>query len=82
MLIESPSFWIANGKFLDDIREHKGKWPQRMFLAMGGKEYSGTRNGNRTDVDGLLSGYFKEFVQLMEPKELQTGKEFKLLDHV
>jgi len=75
MLIESPSFWMANGKFLDDIQEYGAKWPKRMFFAMGKKEYSGTRNGNRTDVDTLLSGYFNSFVEIMENKGLQKGRE-------
>lgn len=44
LLVESPSFWISNESFLyTDIAKYEGEWPQRVFMAMGTKEYSGTR---------------------------------------
>lgn len=50
-LVESPSLWIDEGRYLDQVlipaaRDPKTHWPGRMFLGMGAKEHSGTRGGN------------------------------------
>ena len=37
LLVESPSFWMAEGKVLEDVLRYDGGWPQRVFLAMGTK---------------------------------------------
>ena len=37
LLVESPSLWIDDAKFLNTLKEYTGPWPQRMFLAMGDK---------------------------------------------
>ena len=46
-LIESPSLWIDDGGYLSraalPAASHRGAWPSRTFLAMGGREHSGTR---------------------------------------
>jgi len=54
LIIESPSFWMAEGRFLEEVVAHKGPWPPRMFMAMGSSEYSGTRGEHRPDVDSFL----------------------------
>lgn len=47
VLAESPSLWIAEGRFLGDLWEHKGALPERLFLGCGTKEYSATRDHER-----------------------------------
>lgn len=76
VLVESPSFWHAGGRFLEDVRRHTGPWPERMFLAMGTREYSGTRQEKRPDVDKLLSDYFLDCVHILEKRGLRKEQHF------
>lgn len=46
---------MAEGRALYDTLAHKGPWPERLFLAMGTKEYSGLRDGEGPEVDTLLA---------------------------
>lgn len=39
ILVESPALWVGDGEFLKRTTSHQ-RWPQRVFMAMGGKEYS------------------------------------------
>jgi hypothetical protein len=32
ILAESPSLWIAEGRFLEDLAAHKGRLPERLFI--------------------------------------------------
>lgn len=58
LLVESPSLWIGNEQFLNqDIAQYSGEWPQRVFLAMGGQEYSGIRKVKGPQWDALLANY-------------------------
>ena len=42
LLVESPSLWIAEERFLrEDVAGYRGEWPQRVFVGMGSREYSG-----------------------------------------
>ncbi len=48
VLAESPSLWIAEGRFLGDMWAHGGgALPERLFLGCGTKEYSATRDHDR-----------------------------------
>ena len=47
VLAESPSFWVAEGRFLRDMAAHAGPLPERLFLGCGTKEYSATRDHER-----------------------------------
>ena len=49
-LVESPSLWIDNGSYMRTLlaatRAGGVAWPQRVFLAMGMREHSGSRPGS------------------------------------
>jgi enterochelin esterase-like enzyme len=47
VLAESPSLWAAEGRFLADLSAHRGPLPERLFMACGTREYSGTRDHER-----------------------------------
>eukprot|EP00775_Hariotina_reticulata_P003956 gene3956-4209_t len=60
LLVESPSLWIGPDEaFLKDIQEYKGQWPQRVYIGMGGKEFSGNRQGQGAEHDTNFSRYMK-----------------------
>jgi enterochelin esterase-like enzyme len=44
VLAESPSLWIAEGRFIGDLWAHRGALPERLFMGCGTKEYSATRD--------------------------------------
>jgi len=78
-IVESPSFWMDNGRFLQQVLDFKGPWPQRMFLAMGSKEYTGTRGKTASAVvdKGLVDSYeiFLQHLQTqcgLEPWRIQA----------
>eukprot|EP00884_Botryococcus_braunii_P022082 jgi/Botrbrau1/8558/Bobra.0359s0022.1 len=72
ILAESPSLWIAEGRFLEDLAAHKGRLPERMFIGCGTKEYSATRDHERADVDDLLLSYYVRAAQILEEKGLRS----------
>ena len=47
VLCESPSLWIAEGRFLRDLQDFKGRLPARVFVGCGTREYSATRDHDR-----------------------------------
>ncbi|KAG1672027.1 hypothetical protein FOA52_008903 [Chlamydomonas sp. UWO 241] len=62
-LVESPSLWLANEAVLkQDVARYSGDWPQRMFIGMGDKEYSGVRQRSTDGAkwDALVAGYAPE----------------------
>ncbi|GAB4823020.1 hypothetical protein N2152v2_010066 [Parachlorella kessleri] len=74
-LVESPSLWIADEKFLrEDLPQYRGPWPQRIFLAMGSKEYSGIRQDPGPQWDRLLVGYCEELAELLTAKGLGSDR--------
>ena len=42
---------------LQDVKAYTGPWPQLVFIGMGGREYSGIRNGTDSQHDQLLIDY-------------------------
>ena len=44
VLAESPSLWIAEGAFLNDMWQYRGPLPERLFMGCGTLEYSATRD--------------------------------------
>jgi predicted alpha/beta superfamily hydrolase len=38
LLVESPSLWIGEESFLQEVLSHYGPWPERIFIGMGGRE--------------------------------------------
>jgi hypothetical protein len=44
---------------MQDVLAYKGSWPSRVYLGMGGKEYSGTRGGQRAEHDANFPRYLK-----------------------
>ncbi|GIL61286.1 hypothetical protein Vafri_15684 [Volvox africanus] len=66
VLAESPSLWISEGRFLQDMRMHRGMLPERLFLGCGTREYSATRDHDREDVDALLLSYCQEAASILE----------------
>jgi len=66
VVIESPSFWVAEGRMLEEVKAHAGAWPERVFVGFGGKEFTGQRPGSdRGDIDAKLVKYTEEFVQAL-----------------
>lgn len=55
----------------DDLPAYSGPWPQRVYLAMGSAEYSGTRGGEASAASGgarfdtLLVGYCRQLAALL-----------------
>ncbi|CAK9019560.1 unnamed protein product [Durusdinium trenchii] len=47
VLVESPSFWAGNGRYMADVAQNEKGWPKRMYLAMGEFEYTGFRGTER-----------------------------------
>lgn len=44
---------------LQDIIAYRGSWPQRVYVGMGGKEYSGVRGGRGREHDTHFPRYLK-----------------------
>ena len=44
---------------LQDVAAYRGSWPQRVYLGMGGKEYSGVRSGRGREHDAHFPRYLK-----------------------
>jgi hypothetical protein len=44
---------------LQDVTSYAGSWPQRVYLGMGGKEYSGVRRGRGREHDAHFPRYLK-----------------------
>lgn len=65
VLCESPSLWVAEGRYLQDLRAHGAALPERIFLGVGTREYSGTRDHERCDVDELLLNYAREAAHIL-----------------
>eukprot|EP00793_Prasinoderma_coloniale_P007114 PRCOL_00006966-RA len=69
-IFESPSFWVEEGRLLERVKTRlssvDARWPARMYIAMGTKEYS-TREGSedRHDLDDMLSRMYGECVAWM-----------------
>ncbi|KAG2443453.1 hypothetical protein HXX76_001810 [Chlamydomonas incerta] len=74
VLAESPSLWIAEGRFLEDMRAHRGMLPERLFLGCGTREYSATRDHDRDDVDGLLLHYCCEAASILQAQGLRGDR--------
>ena len=68
LLCESPSLWVGEGRYLQDLWEHTGPLPERVFLAAGTREYSATRDHERLDVDELLLHYAREAARALEER--------------
>eukprot|EP00435_Cladocopium_sp_Y103_P009418 s3957_g2.t1 len=47
VMVESPSFWAGDGRYMADVAQHDKDWPNRMYLAMGEFEYTGFRGTER-----------------------------------
>lgn len=72
-LIESPSLWIDQGRYLEDFLlpriEEDGSLPnRRVYVAMGAHEHSGTRGGPDAGVDAFAAdeGHVESFNLLLQ----------------
>ena len=75
VLAESPSLWAGEGRYLETLREHSGALPERLFLGVGTREYSGTREDNpRHDVDDLLLSYIRDAAGILEGKGIHGSR--------
>jgi len=74
VLAESPSLWVAEARFLADLAAHSGALPERLFMGVGTREYSGTRDHERADVDGLLLHYAREAARILDEKGMRPGQ--------
>ena len=68
----SLSFWAGEGRFRQTstlpAEEGDLSWPQRTYVGFGEKEYTGTRNNGRDDVDRKLVSYLETFVDTLRRK--------------
>lgn len=79
VMVESPSFWAGDGRYMADVAQHDKGWPNRMYLAMGEFEYTGFRGTERPgslqcdaflrDACGECAGHLEgtELLWLVEP---------------
>lgn len=74
VLAESPSLWVNEGRYLDDMLQHTGPLPDRMFVGAGTREYSATRDHERGDVDKLLLHYAHECARILGDKGLKEER--------
>jgi hypothetical protein len=58
----------------EDLPQYSGPWPQRVFLAMGSKEYSGIRQEPGPNWDQLLVDYCEGLAGLLEEKGLDASR--------
>lgn len=56
ILAESPALWLADLQMLNDLKTHKGEFPQRLYMGMGTVEYSSRADigPESLEVDALL----------------------------
>lgn len=74
ILAESPSLWAGEGRYLELLGQHSGPLPDRLFMGVGTREYSGTRDHERLDVDGLLLDYACSAARILEEKGIRDGR--------
>lgn len=74
VLAESPSLWVAEGRFLRDMEGCSGRLPERIFMGCGTREYSATRDHDRDDVDALLSHYYHEAARILREKGMKGNR--------
>jgi enterochelin esterase-like enzyme len=80
VLAESPSLWIAEGKFLeDDLKHYRGPLPERIFIGCGTKEYSATRDHERPDVDAYLLHQYCEAAAALEAAGMRGPQRLRFL---
>ena len=74
ILAESPSLWAGEGRYIDLLAQHSGPLADRLFLGVGTREYSGTRDHERLDVDQLLLDYACSAARILEEKGIRDGR--------
>uniref|UniRef100_A0A7S1SQX9 Carbohydrate binding module family 25 domain-containing protein n=1 Tax=Tetraselmis chuii TaxID=63592 RepID=A0A7S1SQX9_9CHLO len=59
VLCESPSLWVEEGRLLERACEYDGALPERMFLGMGGREYTDRYEDNEANrgVDAKMASW-------------------------
>ncbi|KAF6258832.1 Alpha/Beta hydrolase protein [Scenedesmus sp. NREL 46B-D3] len=76
VLVESPSLWTGEGRFLQDLATHSGRLPERLALGCGTREYSATREHERNDVDQLLLNQYHDAARLLQERGLRGPSRF------
>lgn len=60
IIVESPSLWVADRRMLTLIEDTPAEtWPQRVFMAMGGREASGDCDAPPTEYDRWAVRYVR-----------------------
>ncbi|KAG1669133.1 hypothetical protein FOA52_002644 [Chlamydomonas sp. UWO 241] len=77
-LVESPSLWIDNGRFLEfELAGHTGPWPERAACGMGGREYAGTQLDADASAshaaDALLARCADDLELVLSAGGMETG---------
>lgn len=80
LLVESPSLWLADEAFLRDVLAHRGSWPGRLYIGMGGAEFSGTRGGAGREHDGHFVRYTRELYRGLTQQGLGPSRLAVVLD--
>ena len=57
-----------------DMQQHTGRLPERLYLGCGTREYSATRDHVRDDVDQLLTHYYHVAASTLKDKGLRGGR--------
>ena len=69
LLVESPSLWVAEGRFLREVAAFRGPWPRRLFVGMGSAEFSGTRPPPaRPEIDAYMVRGADDLVAALAPQ--------------
>ena len=79
VLVESPSLWFADERFFrEEVATHTGPWPDKMFVGMGTREFSGTRPGQppaeAAKWDALLVSYCRELAEMLAAAGLDGSR--------
>ncbi|KAF8061885.1 ybbA [Scenedesmus sp. PABB004] len=79
VLVESPSLWAGEGKYLESLAAHTGRLPERLTFGCGTREYSGTRDHERHDIDQMLLAQYHEAARLLQEKGLRGPARFRFM---
>eukprot|EP00959_Pyramimonas_sp_CCMP1952_P321181 6721099-Pyramimonas_sp.AAC.1 len=60
------SDWYVVGICLQDMEAHEGGWAGRIYVGVGTREYSATRDHNNDHLDRKLLQYSDEAVDILK----------------
>lgn len=84
VLLESPALWIDYGSFFRAVLAYEGEWPQRVYIGMGAREFSGLTPGappvEGDPIDAAFASAFGALVGHLREKGLRDDRLLAVLD--